>query len=98
MTTITNSSRGAGTAAAYANVAYKEDTDCASWDNLRMISVARDVSSPNFEHMRSAISDQWGVDKVDGATCRSSARSGAPTAVAEAGTVGSNRRMKRRFR
>ncbi|MGH6751492.1 MAG: mechanosensitive ion channel family protein, partial [Bradyrhizobium sp.] len=64
VTTITNSSRGAGNAAVSVNVAYKEDTDRAG-EILKDI-VARMRSEPEYRQAIRGDLELWGVDKVDG--------------------------------
>jgi small-conductance mechanosensitive channel len=65
VTTITNSSRGAGNASVSVNVAYKEDTDRAGQILKDIVDEMRRESE-----FRSAIRgdlELWGIDKVDGA-------------------------------
>jgi small-conductance mechanosensitive channel len=64
VTTITNSSRGAGNASVSVNVAYKEDTDRAGQILKGIVDEMRRESE-----FRSAIRgdlELWGIDKVDG--------------------------------
>ena len=64
VTTLTNSSRGAGNAAVSVNVAYKEDTDRAS-EILKDI-VADMRREPEYREAIRGDLELWGVDKVDG--------------------------------
>lgn len=64
VTTITNSSRGAGNAAVSVNVAYKEDTDRAG-QLLKDIALQMRRETEFKPLMRSDL-ELWGVDKVDG--------------------------------
>lgn len=95
VTTLTNSSRGAGNAAVSVNVAYKEDTD-------RVGQILKDIVAEMRKETeyRQAIRgdlELWGVDKVDGAMasivgqirCTDSGRWPVQREF--------NRRMKRRF-
>jgi moderate conductance mechanosensitive channel len=95
VTTLTNSSRGAGNAAVSVNVSYKEDTDRAG--QILKDIVAEMRHEPEY---RSAIRGElelWGVDKVDGSMasivgqirCTDSGRWPVQREF--------NRRMKRRF-
>jgi small-conductance mechanosensitive channel len=95
VTTLTNSSRGAGNAAVSVNVAYKEDTDRAGQILKDIVSEMRKESE-----YRQAIRgdlELWGVDKVDGTMasivgqirCTDSGRWPVQREF--------NRRMKRRF-
>jgi small-conductance mechanosensitive channel len=95
VTTITNSSRGAGNAAVSVNVAYKEDTDRAGQILKDIVTEMRKEAE-----YRGAIRgdlELWGVDKVDGAMasivgqirCTDSGRWPVQREF--------NRRMKRRF-
>ena len=95
VTTITNSSRGAGNAAVSVNVAYKEDTDRAG--QILKDIVAEMRREPEFQHAIRGDLELWGVDKVDGAMasivgqirCTDSGRWPVQREF--------NRRMKRRF-
>ncbi|WGD54587.1 mechanosensitive ion channel [Bradyrhizobium sp. CB1650] len=65
VTTITNSSRGAGNASVSVNVAYKEDTDRAGQILKDIVDEMRREAE-----FRAAIRgdlELWGIDKVDGA-------------------------------
>lgn len=95
VTTITNSSRGAGNASVSVNVAYKEDTDRAS--QILKDIVAEMRREPEYRHAIRGELDLWGVDKVDGSIvsivgqirCTDSGRWPVQREF--------NRRMKRRF-
>jgi moderate conductance mechanosensitive channel len=95
VTTLTNSSRGAGNAAVSVNVAYKEDTDRAS-EILKEI-VADMRREPEYREAIRGDLELWGVDKVDGSMasivgqirCTDSGRWPVQREF--------NRRMKRRF-
>jgi small-conductance mechanosensitive channel len=95
VTTITNSSRGAGNAAVSVNVAYKEDTDRAG-EILKDI-VAEMRREPEYQHLIRGDLELWGIDKVDGSMasivgqirCTDSGRWPVQREF--------NRRMKRRF-
>lgn len=95
VTTITNSSRGAGNAAVSVNVSYKEDTDRAG-QMLKDI-VAEMRREPEYRHAILGDLELWGVDKVDGAMasivgqirCTDNGRWPVQREF--------NRRMKRRF-
>jgi len=64
VTTLTNSSRGAGNAAVSVNVAYKEDTDRAG-QILKDIVIEMRKESEYRQAIRGDL-ELWGVDKVDG--------------------------------
>jgi moderate conductance mechanosensitive channel len=95
VTTITNSSRGAGNAAVSVNVSYKEDTDRAG--QLLKDIVAEMRREPEYQHAIRGDLELWGVDKVDGSMasivgqirCTDSGRWPVQREF--------NRRMKRRF-
>ncbi len=95
VTTLTNSSRGAGNAAVSVNVAYKEDTDRAG-QILKDIVTEMRKESEYRQAIRGDL-ELWGVDKVDGAMasivgqirCTDSGRWPVQREI--------NRRMKRRF-
>jgi moderate conductance mechanosensitive channel len=95
VTTLTNSSRGAGNAAVSVNVSYKEDTDRAG-DILKDI-VAEMRREPEYRNEIRGDLELWGVDKVDGTMasivgqirCTDSGRWPVQREF--------NRRMKRRF-
>jgi small-conductance mechanosensitive channel len=95
VTTITNSSRGAGNAAVSVNVSYKEDTDRAG--QILKDIVAEMRREPEYRQAIRGDLDLWGVDKVDGAMasivgqirCTDSGRWPVQREF--------NRRMKRRF-
>jgi small-conductance mechanosensitive channel len=95
VTTITNSSRGAGNAAVSVNVAYKEDTDRAG--QILKDIVAEMRKETEYRQAIRGDLELWGVDKVDGAMasivgqirCTDSGRWPVQREF--------NRRMKRRF-
>lgn len=95
VTTITNSSRGAGNAAVSVNVSYKEDTDRAG--QLLKDIVAEMRREPEYRQAIRGDLELWGVDKVDGSMasivgqirCTDSGRWPVQREF--------NRRMKRRF-
>jgi moderate conductance mechanosensitive channel len=95
VTTITNSSRGAGNASVSVNVSYKEDTDRAG--QILKDIVAEMRREPEFQHLIRSDLELWGVDKVDGSMasivgqirCTDSGRWPVQREF--------NRRMKRRF-
>ena len=95
VTTITNSSRGAGNAAVSVNVSYKEDTDRAG--QILKDIVAEMRREAEFQHLIRGDLELWGVDKVDGSMASIVGQirctdSGRWTVQREF-----NRRMKRRF-
>jgi moderate conductance mechanosensitive channel len=95
VTTITNSSRGAGNAAVSVNVAYKEDTDRAGQVLKDIVAEMR--REPEYRQAIRGDLELWGVDKVDGSMasivgqirCTDSGRWPVQREF--------NRRMKRRF-
>jgi small-conductance mechanosensitive channel len=95
VTTITNSSRGAGNAAVSVNVSYKEDTDRAG--QILKDIVAEMRREPEYRPAIRGDLELWGVDKVDGSMasivgqirCTDSGRWPVQREF--------NRRMKRRF-
>jgi small-conductance mechanosensitive channel len=95
VTTLTNSSRGAGNAAVSVNVAYKEDTDRAG--QILKDIVAEMRKETEFRQAIRGDLELWGVDKVDGSMasivgqirCTDSGRWPVQREF--------NRRMKRRF-
>ncbi|MET0675969.1 MAG: mechanosensitive ion channel domain-containing protein, partial [Bradyrhizobium sp.] len=95
VTTITNSSRGAGNASVSVNVPYKEDTDRAGQVLKDIVAEMR--REPEYQHLIRGDLELWGVDKVDGAMatlvgqirCTDSGRWPVQREF--------NRRMKRRF-
>ncbi|GKQ53300.1 mechanosensitive ion channel domain-containing protein [Bradyrhizobium sp. Ce-3] len=95
VTTITNSSRGAGNAAVSVNVSYKEDTDRAG-EVLKDIVAGMRQETAYRAFIRGDL-ELWGVDKVDGSVvtivgqirCTDSGRWSVQREF--------NRRMKRRF-
>jgi small-conductance mechanosensitive channel len=64
VTTLTNSSRGAGNAAVSVNVAYKEDTDRAGQVLKDIVAEMR--REPEYRQAIRGDLELWGVDKVDG--------------------------------
>ncbi|MGV7218997.1 mechanosensitive ion channel domain-containing protein [Bradyrhizobium sp. UFLA05-112] len=64
VTTITNSSRGAGNASVSVNVAYKEDTDRAGQILKDIVDDMR--REPEFRAAIRGDLELWGIDKVDG--------------------------------
>jgi small-conductance mechanosensitive channel len=95
VTTITNSSRGAGNASVSVNVSYKEDTDRAG--QILKDIVAEMRRETEYQHLIRGDLELWGVDKVDGSMasivgqirCTDSGRWPVQREF--------NRRMKRRF-
>jgi small-conductance mechanosensitive channel len=95
VTTITNSSRGAGNAAVSVNVSYKEDTDRAG--QILKDIVAEMRREPEYRSAIRGDLELWGIDKVDGSMasivgqirCTDSGRWPVQREF--------NRRMKRRF-
>jgi small-conductance mechanosensitive channel len=95
VTTITNSSRGAGNAAVSVNVSYKEDTDRAGQILKEIVDEMR--REPEYRQAIRGDLELWGVDKVDGSMasivgqirCTDSGRWPVQREF--------NRRMKRRF-
>src|SRR6266700_1002619 len=95
VTTLTNSSRGAGNAAVSVNVSYKEDTDRAG--QILQDIVAEMRREPEYRLAILGDLELWGVDKVDGSMasivgqirCTDSGRWPVQREF--------NRRMKRRF-
>ncbi|WGR69740.1 MULTISPECIES: mechanosensitive ion channel domain-containing protein [unclassified Bradyrhizobium] len=65
VTTITNSSRGAGNASVSINVAYKEDTDRAGQILKEIVDEMR--REPEYRAAIRGDLELWGIDKVDGA-------------------------------
>nr|WP_249141654.1 mechanosensitive ion channel domain-containing protein [Bradyrhizobium diazoefficiens] len=65
VTTITNSSRGAGNASVSVNVAYKEDTDRAGQILKDVVDEMR--RETEFRSLIRGDLELWGIDKVDGA-------------------------------
>jgi hypothetical protein len=78
VTTITNSSRGAGNTAVSVNVAYKEDTDRAG----QLLIVAEMVASTNTGRQSAPISNCGASTRWTARWPRSSARFAEPTAAA----------------
>ncbi|MEH2539821.1 MULTISPECIES: mechanosensitive ion channel domain-containing protein [unclassified Bradyrhizobium] len=95
VTTITNSSRGAGNAAVSVNVAYKEDTDRAG--QILKDIVAEMRREPEFQHLIRGDLELWGVDKVDGSMASIVGQIRCSDAGRWPVQREFNRRMKRRF-
>ncbi|WP_309142368.1 mechanosensitive ion channel domain-containing protein [Bradyrhizobium sp. sGM-13] len=95
VTTITNSSRGAGNAAVSVNVAYKEDTDRAG--QILKDIVAEMRREPEFQHLIRGDLELWGVDKVDGSMASIVGQIRCTDAGRWPVQREFNRRMKRRF-
>jgi small-conductance mechanosensitive channel len=95
VTTLTNSSRGAGNAAVSVNVSYKEDTDRAGQVLKDIVAEMR--GEPEYRQAIRGDLELWGVDKVDGSMasivgqirCTDSGRWPVQREF--------NRRLKRRF-
>nr|WP_249158973.1 mechanosensitive ion channel domain-containing protein [Bradyrhizobium tropiciagri] len=95
VTTITNSSRGAGNASVSINVAYKEDTDRAG--QILKDIVAEMRQAPEFRALIRGDLELWGVDKVDGAMVTIVGQIRCTDGGRWAVQREFNRRMKRRF-
>jgi moderate conductance mechanosensitive channel len=95
VTTITNSSRGAGNAAVSVNVSYKEDTDRAG--QILKDIVAEMRREPEFQRMIRGDLELWGVDKVDGSMASIVGQIRCTDAGRWPVQREFNRRMKRRF-
>jgi small-conductance mechanosensitive channel len=95
VTTITNSSRGAGNAAVSVNVSYKEDTDRAG--QILKDIVAEMRREPEFQHLIRGDLELWGVDKVDGSMASIVGQIRCSDAGRWPVQREFNRRMKRRF-
>ena len=95
VTTITNSSRGAGNAAVSVNVSYKEDTDRAG--QILKDIVAEMRSEPEYQHLIRGDLELWGVDKVDGSMASIVGQIRCTDAGRWPVQREFNRRMKRRF-
>ena len=95
VTTITNSSRGAGNAAVSVNVSYKEDTDRAG--QILKDIVAEMRREVEFQHMIRGDLELWGVDKVDGSMALIVGQIRCTDAGRWPVQREFNRRMKRRF-
>ncbi|MDE5455769.1 mechanosensitive ion channel [Bradyrhizobium sp. CSA112] len=95
VTTITNSSRGAGNAAVSVNVSYKEDTDRAG--QILQDIVAEMRREPEFQHLIRGDLELWGVDKVDGSMASIVGQIRCTDAGRWPVQREFNRRMKRRF-
>ncbi|MBT1514522.1 mechanosensitive ion channel [Bradyrhizobium sp. SRL28] len=95
VTTITNSSRGAGNAAVSVNVSYKEDTDRAG--QILKDIVAEMRREPEFQHLMRGDLELWGVDKVDGSMASIVGQIRCSDAGRWPVQREFNRRMKRRF-
>ena len=64
VTTLTNSSRGAGNASVSVNVSYKEDTDRAGQILKDIVAEMRHEDA--YRHAIRGDLELWGIDKVDG--------------------------------
>ena len=95
VTTITNSSRGAGNAAVSVNVSYKEDTDRAG--QILKDIVAEMRNEPEYQHLIRGDLELWGVDKVDGSMASIVGQIRCTDAGRWPVQREFNRRMKRRF-
>jgi small-conductance mechanosensitive channel len=95
VTTITNSSRGAGNAAVSVNVSYKEDTDRAG--QILKDIVAEMRRETEFQHLIRGDLELWGVDKVDGSMASIVGQIRCTDAGRWPVQREFNRRMKRRF-
>ena len=95
VTTITNSSRGAGNAAVSVNVSYKEDTDRAG--QILKDIVAEMRREPEYQHLIRGDLELWGVDKVDGTMASVVGQIRCTDAGRWPVQREFNRRMKRRF-
>ena len=95
VTTITNSSRGAGNAAVSVNVSYKEDTDRAG--QILKDIVAEMRREPEYQHLIRGDLELWGVDKVDGSMASIVGQIRCSDAGRWPVQREFNRRMKRRF-
>ena len=95
VTTITNSSRGAGNAAVSVNVSYKEDTDRAG--QILKDIVAEMRREVEFQHLIRGDLELWGVDKVDGSMASIVGQIRCSDAGRWPVQREFNRRMKRRF-
>ncbi|NOJ48843.1 mechanosensitive ion channel domain-containing protein [Bradyrhizobium archetypum] len=95
VTTITNSSRGAGNAAVSVNVSYKEDTDRAG--QILKDIVAEMRREPEFQHLIRGDLELWGVDKVDGSMASIVGQIRCSDAGRWPVQREFNRRMKRQF-
>jgi small-conductance mechanosensitive channel len=95
VTTITNSSRGAGNAAVSVNVSYKEDTDRAGQVLKDIVTEMR--REPEYRHAILGDLELWGVDKVDGAMASIVGQIRCTDAGRWPVQREFNRRMKRRF-
>ena len=95
VTTITNSSRGAGNAAVSVNVSYKEDTDRAG--QILKDIVAEMRNEPEYRHLIRGDLELWGVDKVDGSMASIVGQIRCSDAGRWPVQREFNRRMKRRF-
>ncbi|MEH2514685.1 small-conductance mechanosensitive channel [Bradyrhizobium sp. AZCC 1610] len=95
VTTITNSSRGAGNAAVSVNVSYKEDTDRAG--QILKDIVAEMRREVEFQHLIRGDLELWGVDKVDGSMASIVGQIRCTDAGRWPVQREFNRRMKRRF-
>jgi small-conductance mechanosensitive channel len=95
VTTITNSSRGAGNASVSVNVSYKEDTDRAG--QILKDIVAEMRREAEYQHVIRGDLELWGVDKVDGSMASIVGQIRCTDAGRWPVQREFNRRMKRRF-
>jgi moderate conductance mechanosensitive channel len=95
VTTLTNSSRGAGNAAVSVNVAYKEDTDRAG--QILKDIVAEMRKETEYRQAIRGDLELWGVDKVDGSMASIVGQIRCTDAGRWPVQREFNRRMKRRF-
>jgi moderate conductance mechanosensitive channel len=95
VTTITNSSRGAGNAAVSVNVSYKEDTDRAG--QILKDIVAEMRREPEYRQAIRGDLELWGVDKVDGSMASIVGQIRCTDGGRWPVQREFNRRMKRRF-
>jgi small-conductance mechanosensitive channel len=95
VTTITNSSRGAGNAAVSVNVAYREDTDRAGQILKDIVAEMRGVEE--YHRLIRGDLELWGVDKVDGSMASIVGQIRCTDGGRWPVQREFNRRMKRRF-
>jgi small-conductance mechanosensitive channel len=95
VTTITNSSRGAGNAAVSVNVAYREDTDRAG--QILKDIVAEMRGEEEYHRLIRGDLELWGVDKVDGSMASIVGQIRCTDGGRWPVQREFNRRMKRRF-
>jgi small-conductance mechanosensitive channel len=95
VTTITNSSRGAGNASVAVNVAFKEDTDRAGQVLKDIVAGMRNEAA--FKPLIRSDLELWGVDKVDGSMASIVGQIRCTDAGRWPVQREFNRRMKQRF-